>query len=165
VEKNTVRELRRCDERVDMFQCLVIYISRDNIYYVHARARYILLSHDSQAQSRGWRKSTFLEHFYWQVAARWLHGHRHSSPSPSPSRRRDNMDRASQVLAQGVPPGVPIDHTVLLQIMATSLILHSMTQSSALPNRNQQYSFHKRLAGLPRCQLQHATTMAVQLNR
>jgi hypothetical protein len=50
-EKNAVQELRRCDERVHMFQCLVIYISLDKIYYVHARARYtsILLSHDSQA--------------------------------------------------------------------------------------------------------------------
>jgi hypothetical protein len=45
-----------------MFQCLVIRISRDKIYYVHARARYILLSHDSQAYSRVWRKSRFLEH-------------------------------------------------------------------------------------------------------
>src|SRR5439155_9196473 len=26
-EKNAVRELRRCDERVHMFQCLVMYIS------------------------------------------------------------------------------------------------------------------------------------------
>ena len=26
-EKNVVRELRRCDERVHIFQCLVIYIS------------------------------------------------------------------------------------------------------------------------------------------
>ncbi len=37
IGKNTVRELRRCDERVHMFQCLVICISRDRIYYVHAR--------------------------------------------------------------------------------------------------------------------------------
>jgi hypothetical protein len=36
-EKNVVRELRRCDERVCMFQCL------DNNYYVHTWARYILL--------------------------------------------------------------------------------------------------------------------------
>jgi len=48
-EKNAVRELRRCGVRVYMFQCLVIYISLDKIYYVHAQARYILLSHDSQA--------------------------------------------------------------------------------------------------------------------
>jgi hypothetical protein len=48
-EKNTVRELRRCDKRVHMFQCLVMYISQDTVYYVHARARYILLSRDSQA--------------------------------------------------------------------------------------------------------------------
>jgi hypothetical protein len=38
-EKYVVRELRRCDERVYMFQC------SDNIYYVHTRARYILQSH------------------------------------------------------------------------------------------------------------------------
>jgi hypothetical protein len=44
-----VRELRRYDKRVHMVQCLVMYISLDKIYYVHARARYILLSHDSQA--------------------------------------------------------------------------------------------------------------------
>ena len=43
-EKNTVRELRRCDERVHMFQCLVIYIRRDKIYYIHAQARYIHLA-------------------------------------------------------------------------------------------------------------------------
>jgi hypothetical protein len=46
-EKNAVRELRRRDEGVYMFQCLVMYISRDKIYYVHARARYILLRHNS----------------------------------------------------------------------------------------------------------------------
>ena len=38
-----------------MFQCLVMSISRDKIYYIHARARYILLSHDSQVESRVWR--------------------------------------------------------------------------------------------------------------
>jgi hypothetical protein len=32
-----------------MFQCLVMYISLDKIYYVHAWARYILLNYDSQA--------------------------------------------------------------------------------------------------------------------
>ena len=36
-ERNIVRELRRCDERVYMFLCLVIHISLDRIYYVHAR--------------------------------------------------------------------------------------------------------------------------------
>src|SRR5579871_6199980 len=36
-EKNVVWELRCCDERVHMFQCLVIYISLDKIYYVHAQ--------------------------------------------------------------------------------------------------------------------------------
>jgi hypothetical protein len=40
-EKNIVRELRQYDERVHILQCLVIYISLDKIYYVHARARYI----------------------------------------------------------------------------------------------------------------------------
>jgi hypothetical protein len=30
-----------------MFQCLVMYISRDKIYYVYAWARYILRVHDS----------------------------------------------------------------------------------------------------------------------
>jgi hypothetical protein len=48
-EGSAVREFRRCDERVHMFQCLVVYVSLDKIYYVHARAHYILLSHDSQA--------------------------------------------------------------------------------------------------------------------
>jgi hypothetical protein len=38
-----------------MFQCLVICINLVKIYYVHARVRYILLSHDSQASSRVWR--------------------------------------------------------------------------------------------------------------
>jgi hypothetical protein len=43
-EKNVVRELRRCEERGHMFQCLVIRISLVTIYYVHARARYIFLA-------------------------------------------------------------------------------------------------------------------------
>jgi hypothetical protein len=67
------------------------------------------LSHVSGVQwSRVWRKSRFLEHSIgrWQHAGAWAQERRHSSPSTSPSRRRDNMDRASQVLAQGVPPGV-----------------------------------------------------------
>ena len=41
-EKNAVRELRRCDKRVHMFPCLVMCISQVTLYYVHARARYIL---------------------------------------------------------------------------------------------------------------------------
>jgi hypothetical protein len=45
--KNTVREFRRYEERGHMFRCLVICINLVKIYYVHARARYILLSHDS----------------------------------------------------------------------------------------------------------------------
>jgi len=36
-----------------MFQCLVIRISLVTICYVHARARYIFLSHDSQAWTPG----------------------------------------------------------------------------------------------------------------
>jgi hypothetical protein len=40
-EKSTGRELRRHNKMVHMFQCLVIYISLDKIYYVHARVRYI----------------------------------------------------------------------------------------------------------------------------
>jgi len=47
--KNAVQEFRRCEERGHMFRCLVICINLVKIYYVHARARYILLSHDSQA--------------------------------------------------------------------------------------------------------------------
>ena len=38
---NIVRELCQYDERVHMFQYLVIYISLDKSYYVHAWARYI----------------------------------------------------------------------------------------------------------------------------
>ena len=41
--KNAVREFRRC-ERDHMFRCLVICTNLVKIYYVHARARYILLS-------------------------------------------------------------------------------------------------------------------------
>ena len=47
---DAAREFLRCEERVHMFQCLVIYISRDKIYYVHARARY---SHYSQPPFSG----------------------------------------------------------------------------------------------------------------
>lgn len=45
------------------FQCLVMYISRDIIYYVHIRARYILLGHDSQAYSRMWRRMSRTDSF------------------------------------------------------------------------------------------------------
>ena len=48
-EKNAVREFRRCEERVDMFRCLVLCINLVKIYYVHALVRYILLSHDSRS--------------------------------------------------------------------------------------------------------------------
>jgi hypothetical protein len=41
------------------------------------------------------------------MAGAWVLERCLPSPSISLSRRRDNMDRASQVLAQGVPPGVP----------------------------------------------------------
>ena len=37
-----------------MFQNSVIYIDLAKLYYVDARARYILLGHDSQAESRVW---------------------------------------------------------------------------------------------------------------
>ena len=47
--KNVVWEFRCSEEGGHMFRCLVIYINLVKIYYVHARARYILLSHDSQA--------------------------------------------------------------------------------------------------------------------
>ena len=47
--KNAVREFRRCEERGHMSRCLVICINLVKIYYVHARIRYILLCHESQA--------------------------------------------------------------------------------------------------------------------
>jgi hypothetical protein len=63
-ERNAVRELRRCDERVYMFRCLVIHISLDRIYYVHTRgslyfaARIRRLSHVcGMKYSRVWRRS------------------------------------------------------------------------------------------------------------
>jgi hypothetical protein len=34
-EKNTFRELHRCEERGRIFQCLVICISLATLYYVH----------------------------------------------------------------------------------------------------------------------------------
>jgi hypothetical protein len=46
-----------------------------------------------------------------------------SSPSTSPSRRQDNMDRASQVLAQGVPPGVPKSYSPPPRIIASVYVL------------------------------------------
>jgi hypothetical protein len=45
--KNVVREFCCCEERGHMFRCLVICINLVKIYYVHAWARYILLSHYS----------------------------------------------------------------------------------------------------------------------
>jgi hypothetical protein len=45
-----------------MFRCLVMHITLVIIYYAHAWARYIFLSHNSQAWSRVRRKSRFLEH-------------------------------------------------------------------------------------------------------
>jgi hypothetical protein len=114
-EKERIQSGSYASERVRMFQCLVMYISLDKIYYIHTRARYILatlfrLSHVCGVQwSRVWRKSKFLEHSIggWQYVGAWALDRRHPSPSTSPSRRRGDMDRASQVLAQGVPPGVP----------------------------------------------------------
>ena len=44
-----IREFRRCEERGHIFRCLIMHISLVPIYYIHSRARYILLSHDSQA--------------------------------------------------------------------------------------------------------------------
>jgi hypothetical protein len=55
VENNAVWEFLWYEERGHMFECLVIRISLVTIYYVHARVRYIFLSHDSQAGSRAWR--------------------------------------------------------------------------------------------------------------
>jgi hypothetical protein len=49
------------------------------------------------------------------------------------------MDRASQVPAQGVPPGVP-NYTVLLQIKAMSLILHSIIVLARRPSREDRAS-------------------------
>jgi hypothetical protein len=83
------------------------------IFYL---ATILRLSHVYGVQwSRVWPKSRFLEHSIgrWQHASAWALERRHSSPSTSPSRRRDNMDRASQVLAQGVPPGVPRSYRAL----------------------------------------------------
>ena len=53
--------------------------------------------------------------FYRQVAhaSAWALERLSSPPTSSPSRRQDNMDRASQVLAQGVPPGVPKSYRAL----------------------------------------------------
>jgi hypothetical protein len=121
-EKNAVRELRRCEKRGHIFQYLVICISLVSKYYVHARARYILLSHDFQAWSRARRTmvrvcvragfSNILS-ARRQHASAWALERRLSSPSTSPSRRQDNMDRGSQVLAQDVPPGVPKSYRAL----------------------------------------------------
>jgi hypothetical protein len=86
------------------------------IYYVHARDRYIYLAmilrpdHVCGLQwSRVCRKSRFIEHSIGrrQHAGALAPERRLSYPPASPSPRQDNMDRASQVLAQGVPPGVP----------------------------------------------------------
>jgi hypothetical protein len=48
-EKNTVPEFRCAIRGFACFSALVIHISRDKIYYVHARARYNLPRHDFQA--------------------------------------------------------------------------------------------------------------------
>jgi len=83
-----------------------------------------------------WRKSRFLKHSIggWQHAGAWALERRYSSPSTSPSRRRDNMDRAGQVLAQGVPPG---GATVVLR-------LHWQPQHSAsVPNKKSRKWRHR----------------------
>ena len=41
-----------------MFQCVVIYTSRDVIHYVYVPARYISPIHDFESYSRVWRRST-----------------------------------------------------------------------------------------------------------
>jgi hypothetical protein len=55
-----------------------------------------------------WRKSRFLELSIGQVAACWCLGAASSRLLPN-----HPMDRASQVLAQGVPPGVPKSYRAL----------------------------------------------------
>ena len=101
---DVVRELRWCDERVGIFHCLVMDISRDENYYVHARLAIYHLATILEAQSR-------------QVAAWLVPGHwsaDRSSPSTSLLRRRDNMDRASQLPEQSVPPDVPRPYRTLV---------------------------------------------------
>jgi hypothetical protein len=68
--KNVVREFRRCEERGHMFRCLVICINLVKIYYVHARARYILLSHYSEARSCVWRRMSRVWHNLNNLAVR-----------------------------------------------------------------------------------------------
>jgi hypothetical protein len=64
--------------------------------------------------SRVWRKSRFSNILPVGGSTLCLGAERRlSSPSLSPSRRQGNMDRASQVLAQGVPPGVPESYRAL----------------------------------------------------
>ena len=77
-EKNAVRELRRCDERVHMLQCLVMQIKFTMfmpglvIFYLVTILR---LSYVCGVQLlRVWRKIRFLEHSNRQVAARWCLG-------------------------------------------------------------------------------------------
>jgi hypothetical protein len=92
------------------------------IFYL---ATILRLSHVCGVQwSRVWRKSRFLDHSIgrWQHAGAWALERRLSSPT-SPSRQQDNMDRASQVLAQAYLLAC-LNNIVLSQIMATSLALH-----------------------------------------
>jgi hypothetical protein len=78
----------------------------------------------------------------WQHAGARALERRHSSPSTL-SRRRDNMDRASQVLVQGVPPSVPrsyralADHGNVAQFYTPS----SCSQTTSIKDkaRGQQY--------------------------
>ena len=115
-----------------MFRCLVIFIS---LYYVHTGlaifylATILRLDHVWGVQSsRVWRKCRFLKHSISrrQHAGAWALERRLSSPPTirtSPSRRQDNMDRASQVLAQGVPPGVPKSYRALAYSPALEKLL------------------------------------------
>lgn len=62
-----------------------------------------------------WRSNMFLEHSIRRCAAATLvPGPRRALSRLLPHYHRDaNMDRASQVLAQGVPPGVPTSYRAL----------------------------------------------------
>jgi len=60
-----------------------------NVHYVHARARYILLSHDSQALSRVWRKSRFLEHSIGKLGGKNIFGNTSQSISKVPQKGQD----------------------------------------------------------------------------
>ena len=75
-------------------------------------------------RSRVCRKSRFLEHSISRRRHASALGpeRRLSHPPVSPSPRQDNIDRASQVLAQGVPPGVPRSYRALTHLCG--LVVH-----------------------------------------